>query len=179
MLQNSDQHYGSISKFLHWLIAVLVFCMLIAGYFMGDISNKTLHSQIVLAHKLTGLLILALIVLRLVWTLINPKPRLPLETPAWQTFATWLVHSLFYVFLILMPLSGWVMSVAAGKPPKLDGVSLSLPIAKNKPLSNTAYDLHSWLAIVIIALISLHVLAAIYHHYVKKDNIFLRMLPGS
>lgn len=176
MLRNTEQRYGSVSKLLHWVIALLVLCMLIVGYFMGDIKNDALQAQVINLHKLTGLTILALIVIRLIWTLLNPKPVLPLGTPAWQIFAERLVQSLFYVFLLLMPLSGWVMSVAAGYAPKLNGIMLNLPINKNKPLSNTAFDVHATIAIILITLICIHVLAALYHYFVKKDDILNRMI---
>jgi cytochrome b561 len=149
--------------------------MLIAGYFMGDIQDKPLRGEIINVHKLTGLLILCLMVLRAMWALSNPKPVLPEGTPVWQKFAERLVHVSLYLLLILMPLSGWIMSVAAGYTPHLGSMNFNLPLAKNKALSDTAFGFHSWFAIIIIALVSIHVLAALYHYLVKKDKILQRM----
>lgn len=176
-LNNTHNSYGSVTKILHWLIFVLIVCMLLVGFFMDDIGDKSLRKEVINIHKLTGLTILVIMLFRVCWSLVNPKPDLPQGTPLWQIFAERVVHRLFYILLILIPISGWVMSVAGGHPPVLGPLTFYLPISTSKPLSNTAFDLHSWLAIAIIVLISVHVLAALYHYVVKKDDVLQRMLP--
>jgi cytochrome b561 len=175
-IMNSSKQYGDLAKFFHWTIFFLVFGMLVCGYFMGDIANKILRSEIINAHKLIGLLILVLMCLRAIWAVANIKPKSSVVARPWEKFAEKLVHYLLYFMLFLMPISGWVMSTAGGKPPRYAGVSLSLPINQNKAMSNTAFDLHSEIAIIIIALICIHVLAAFYHYFVKKDDVLQRML---
>lgn len=177
-IYNTRFSYGSVSKFLHWLIAFLVLVMLFVGYFMFDIKDKALFGKVINIHKLTGLSILVLMIIRAGWALMNPKPELPINTPAWQHLAERGLHFLFYAVLIAMPVAGWVMSVAAGHNPKLLSREISLPIAQNKAVAGLFESVHNTLAIVIIVMISIHVLAAMYHYIFKKDNVLQRMLPG-
>lgn len=175
--KNTSTEYGSVAKFLHWLIFLLIFAMLTIGFLMDDIGNEVIRAQVFNAHKLVGLSVLLLMILRLIWALTNPKPVLPVGTPRWQKVFERLGHGLIYLALLVMPVAGWVMSSAAGKPPHLFPWVLALPVPVDTSLKETAAFVHYWLAIVIIALISLHVIAALYHHFVKKDNVLLRMMP--
>jgi cytochrome b561 len=176
-LLNTGAYYGPISKFLHWVIAVLALLMLALSYFIGDIPNKIMQGIAFNFHKLIGLSILALMVLRLIWTLINPKPALPLNTKAWERWAERTVHYLLYFALVLMPLVGWIGAVAGGHPPRWGETKLNLPIPQSEWLDDLAFNIHNKLAIVIIALVSIHIVAALYHRFIIKDNIFQRMWP--
>jgi len=176
-LRNTAFSYGSIAKSLHWLIALLVIVMLCVGFFMGDIKSESLQGMVYNTHKLIGLSILVLILLRAAWTLTNPKPVLPPDTQPWQRDVEWTVHFLFYACLIAMPLAGWIGSTAAGYMPHLWGIEIGLPIAKNKLLTNAAFSVHTAIAWTLIGLITVHVGAALYHYLIKKDNILQRMLP--
>lgn len=177
MLKNTYTQYGSVSKFLHWLIFLLILIMLCVGFVMDDIKNESVKDLVFNLHKLTGISILCLMIVRLIWALTNPKPLLPLDTTTWQLYAERIVQALIYISLIAMPISGWVMSVAAGYSPKLFGIALSLPLSKNEGLSHAAQKTHDTLAFIIIGLITVHILAAFYHYFIKKDNILQRMLP--
>jgi cytochrome b561 len=177
-LKNSATTYGSVAQFLHWTIFLLVLIMIPLGYVMGDISDKALRGQVFNIHKLIGMLILTLMLLRTGWALRNVKPALPSGTPLWQKRSERGLHFLLYAGLIVMPLSGWMGSVAAGRPPHLGHIVFELPIAQSKSVSNFAFDyIHIPLAIILIVLISIHMLAALYHHFIKKDDILRRMLP--
>lgn len=164
MLFNSQTAYGSVNKWLHALVAVLVIVMLAGGFFLDDIRGPHLKGWVINAHKLVGLLILALMVFRLIWRSINPLPAMPVSVPRWQQLAARMAHRLFYVLLIFMPLTGWVMSTAAGHPPHVGEWPLVLPwVELSKVTSNTFFNYHSTLAWVIIAVIVLHLGAAIQH----------------
>jgi cytochrome b561 len=173
-IKNTSSTYGVISKTLHWLIALLVVAMLIFGYFLGDVP-KAYQPIAYNTHKLVGLTILSLMILRLIWALVNAKPTLP-GTKRWERVTEHVVHWSLYLFVICMPISGWIGSVAAGYAPHLGGVVFGLPIEKNKTLESASFDLHDSFAIIIIVLVSLHFLAAMFHHFVKKDNVLRRML---
>lgn len=171
------KYYGTVSKLVHWLIAFLVISMIFLGYFMFDIPDKKTMGQVVSLHKLTGLLILVLMIFRVIWALTHPKPlELPYVVPYYQRILERSVHFLFYSILIIMPLTGWLMSVTAGHPPTLFSFTFALPVAENKIVSNYWENIHNTLAIVLIILISLHVLAAFYHYFIKKDDVLQRML---
>jgi cytochrome b561 len=176
-IKNTNSSYGSISKLLHWLIFLLIFSLLIVGYLMDDITNQSMRSFVINAHKLVGLLVLFLVVLRMIWALVNVKPELPLDTLPWQRWSERLVHCLLYVVMLMMPISGWVMA-SAKHPPMLGPISLGLPVPQSKALKDLAFNYHYWIAIAIIALVTVHVFAALYHHYLKKDDVLRRMWSG-
>ncbi|HLB42907.1 MAG TPA: cytochrome b [Gammaproteobacteria bacterium] len=176
MFSNTSTTYGSVAKFFHWLVFILLLCMITFGYFLDDVPED--YKGIAYnTHKLTGLTILSLMLLRACWALMNPKPKLPASDPLWQRLGARIVHLLLYVVVIAMPLAGWVGSSAAGRSPHLGDFKLDLPVAQSKALVDTAFNIHGYLAITIIILGSLHILAAFYHHFIEKDNILRRMLP--
>lgn len=177
-LRNTTETYGSMAKTIHWLIFLMVTTLLIVGFFMGDIE-KPLRYTIYNIHKLAGITVLTIMIFRVYWTITNPKLSYSAELPAWQILAARTVHYILYALVILMPLSGWIMSTAAGHNPLLFGTSLTLPfIPESKPLAKFFHKTHTVMAWTIIAMVSLHVLAALKHHFVNKDNVLKRMLPG-
>jgi len=175
-LSNNKTGYGSVAKFLHWLIFLLVLIMLPLGYFMQDIADKSLQGQVINVHKLIGLSILVLMILRGLWALSNVKPALH-HLPTWQRLGERAVHWLIYIALITMPIVGWIGSSAAGYYPHLGSLRFALPVPRSKEIDDVSFSIHNTLAIVIIVLISIHILAALYHYFVKKDNVLQRMLP--
>jgi cytochrome b561 len=177
-VKNSATGYGSVSRFFHWLIFLLVLVMIPLGYFMGDFP-KEWRGAVVNVHKVTGVCILILMLLRLLWALCNVKPLLPFQTPVWQRIAERVMQFLLYAGLIIMPLAGLVGSVAAGKPPHFFDINIVLPIAESKALAAFCFDvIHNNLAIILIVLISIHMLAALYHHFIKRDDVLRRMWTG-
>ena len=177
-LTNTNQSYGSMAKFFHWLIALLVIVLLLAGYFMDQIGDKSIKLQVFNLHKLFGLAVLALITLRLLWRLANPVPLLPPEMALWERTLEKSVKLFFYIALFIMPLSGWIFSTAAGHAPRIGNFILAAPfVPKNKVLADQIFNIHSIFAIIIIGLLCLHIAGAFKHHFINKDNILLRMLP--
>ncbi len=174
-LRNTSSSYGSISKFFHWLIFALVFVMLVFGFLLDDIPDDY-QAMAYNLHKLTGLTILLLMVLRLVWRLINPNPEWQNVKP-WERYLERLVHQLLYVSLIAMPLFGWIGASSSGRGPHLGSLYLGLPIPKDKALITTCFQLHGLFAFAIIGLASLHIVAALYHYFIRKDEVLLRMMP--
>lgn len=178
MLKNSINSYGSITKTFHWLIAVLVMGMLIMGFFLEDMP-KSIRSNMIGLHKSIGLTILLLIVTRLIWRFVNPTPVLPITVARWEQIAARFVHILFYILLVLMPISGWVMSSLGLHPVFFLGLfNVTLPLAKNETLGNYFFNAHAVIAWIIIGLLVLHIGAALKHHFFDKNNVLLRMLPG-
>jgi len=175
MIRNTVTAYGSVAKFFHWVVFLLLACMLVFGYFLDDIP-KDIQPLTYNIHKLTGLTILALMVLRLGWRLINPKPQLIRDVPVWQRKIERLVHFLMYFFVMLMPIAGWVGSSAAGHNPHIGRYVFSLPVPKSEALADAAFWYHNNIALIIIGLISVHFLAALYHQYIRRDNIIGKML---
>lgn len=171
--------YSSISKLFHWFIALCVIGMLIVGFFLDDVPAPFKGTAYML-HKSTGITILFLMILRFIWIHASGKPALPIATPLWEKILSSFVQYGFYLLLIIMPLSGWIMSVAANKIPIYFGMfEAPLPwIGSNKELSKFMANSHEIIAWILIAFITLHILGAFKHHFINKDNILKRMLPG-
>lgn len=175
-LRNTATSYGTITKIFHWTIFTLLLFMIIYGFLLDAIPDES-KGMAFNIHKLTGLLLLVLMVARGLWALMNPKPLLPLDTPFIQRIAERLVHYLLYFLIIAMPLAGWIGSSAAGRPPHLGSLNLTFPVPASQDLSNLAFSIHNTVAFLIIIVVGIHISAAFYHHFIKRDNILLRMLP--
>jgi len=175
-LKNTENTYGSVSKGLHWIIFLLVLMMLIIGFIMDDLPEKFQGAAYML-HKSTGLLILALMIFRFIWRQINIVPSLS-NMPTWQKILAQLVHQLFYVVLIIIPLTGWILSTASGHPPTFyDIVTLPFPgIPLDHALAEQLGTVHTFLAYALLTLLGGHILASLKHHYIDKDDILKRMV---
>jgi len=178
MLRNTVDSYGSLTKTLHWLIAILIIAMLALGFLLESIPEH-LRGFWVGLHKSVGLTLLLLMFIRLIWRFLNIQPLLPITVPAWEQLAARSVHVFLYLVLFAMPVTGLAMSSYGGHPVFFWGwFNAALPVAENKNLASTFFDAHSIIAWVIIALIVLHVAAALKHHFIEKNNVLRKMLPG-
>lgn len=174
--KNNRENYGLIAKTLHWLTAILVFGMLAVGISLSYLPRSTFKSSLVNLHKSFGLLLLAIMLLRLIWRLTNPSVTLPATMQKWRRVAARSSHYLFYVLIITMPLDGIIMSTLMGYPPNFFHL-FTLPqfLSINKAAGSFFFDIHVTLAWCISSLICLHVLAVIDHHWRLKEKILQRM----
>jgi cytochrome b561 len=176
-LTNTPNRYGIVAITLHWLIAIIVICMLVVGLYMVTLKLGPLKLDLFRYHKEFGLLVLMLAALRIGWRLANITPGYPADMPVWQKFLAHSVHWLLYGFLFAMPITGYLLTSAAGFPPSFFGLFVVPPlIAPNQELANLFGTIHQWLAYSLIILICGHVGAALEHHFVEQDNILRRML---
>ncbi len=182
-LKNTKDTFGSVAKSFHWLSAFLVISLLFLGFFMGDIPKSTAWHKIAKNwHQLLGLFLLILVVLRSLWSLINIKPQSVGKPSKLELFLIKLTHTILYIFMFIIPVSGWIMSSAKGKLvklPTLAGYHFAMPgIPLDINLAKLAHQLHEIFAWILVVLITLHVLAALKHHFIDKDNILKRILPN-
>lgn len=169
--------YSRTQKLFHWVIAIVVIAMLALSFFLDDVP-EIYKSQAFLIHKSLGLSILFLMILRFLLLMVQGRPALPSRMQAWEFVLSRIVQYGFYVLLIAMPIFGWIMSVAAGRTPTFFGLfALPLPIEPNKALSKLMFQYHQKIAYILIALIILHILGALKHHFIDKDNVLNHMLP--
>lgn len=173
------QTYNGIAKTFHWLVFVLMSGAFVVGFYMGDLPLSPTKLQLVSWHKWCGVTIFFLVLLRLTWRLMNPPPLQTATMPQWQVQASEIVHRLLYLLMLAMPLSGWLMSSAKGVPTVWLGL-IQLPdlLEKNKPLGKALEEVHETIGYMILTLVTLHVLAALKHHFIDRDNVLARMLPG-
>ena len=174
------QRYSGTAIALHWLIALLIVGAFTLGLVMTDIPGFSPTKLRYYAwHKWAGVTVLLLACLRLLWRLKNRPPAFPEAMPAWQRRAAHGLHHLLYVFIFAVPLSGYFYTLAAGFPVVYFGLfQLPVLIAKNKALADTLQPIHYWLNMTMAALVVLHVLAALKHHFLDRDDTLRRMLPG-
>lgn len=176
--RNSIQTYGVIAKSFHWLMALMVIGMLCVGFYMDGMAMGPDKFALIGLHKSTGALILMLVAARLLWRWTNRTPKLPPNLPTWQRAGAHLSHYGLYALLFAMPLIGWTMSSAADFTVSVYGwFELPAIVEPDKELVRLMKRLHYYGAIAFISLISLHVLAALYHHFLRKDTVLRRMLP--
>lgn len=167
--------YTRTSQILHMVIATIVIFMLCVSFFMGDAPDQY-KGVVYTLHKSFGLTILALMVYRILWISLKGRPSLPKDTPRWEFFLSRSVQYGLYILLIIMPLSGWLMSVAANKSPSYFWLfTAKLPIEPNKALASFMNESHEWLAWVIIVFVALHVAGAMKHLFINKDNVVQKM----
>ena len=177
-MTTTNDRYTPVAVALHWLIALLVVCLWIVGATMEDYPDSIKWTAYGL-HKATGILVLTLTLVRLAWRATHRPPALPESLPKWQKTASALTHYGLYALLVLMPLSGWAFSSAAGYPVSVYGL-FTLPnlVEKDKELTEFFYETHELLANGLLLFVAVHTVAALVHHYYHKDNVLRRMLPA-
>lgn len=178
-LRNTPEHWGTVSKALHWLIVLLIAVMAVIGLTMEDIAGSADKRTVYALHKSLGITILALVALRLLWRLYAGTPTPVPGTPAWQHRIAGLTHFAIYVLMFALPLSGWVLNSASGFPLQWFGL-FNLPhiVERSHDLHELAEDVHELLFWALMLLVALHAAAAFYHHLFVGDDTLRRMLPG-
>lgn len=168
----TNDRYDSVAIAFHWSIAALVILNLVSGL---------VYRPLFFTHKAIGITVLALSIGRLLWRLSHRVPPPPSDIPVWQQLAARATHWALYVFIIALPLTGWVMSSATDERRPLTWFGLFdipyLPLAPS-PLGGTAHDAHVLLGWLAAATVALHVAAALRHHLLLRDRLLSRMLPG-
>lgn len=171
-------HYTRTAISLHWLIFVLIACSFPLAVYMVDLPLSPQKLKYVSWHKWIGVTIFLLAIARVAWRLRYPAPPLPPAMPAWQRHAAGATHVLLYALIIVIPLTGWLMSSAYGVPTVYLGL-IQLPdlLARDKALAEQLKLVHVALNYTMLALIVFHAAAALKHHLVDRDDVLMRMLP--
>ncbi|MBV60880.1 MAG: cytochrome B [Nevskiales bacterium] len=178
-IRNTRQRWGAAAQLLHWSIAAAVLVMLGLGWWAESLGYSKLKVDLFWVHKSLGMLVLAAMTLRLLWRLTNPAPALPSGLKAWERGAAHVTHYGLYVLLLAMPLSGWVINSAANFPLSVFGwFEVPAIVGPDDDLKSLASDVHGVLAWIIVGVLVLHVAAALKHHFVLRDDVLRRMLPG-
>ncbi len=170
-------HFNLAARVLHWSMAALILTMLFVG--IGMVASLSLRPALVSLHRPLGIAILLLVIVRLINRLRHAPPPLPADLPAVQVFAAKASHWLLYTLMFAMPLIGWSMLSAGGYPVTMfPGFTLP-PIA---PHDATVYAVlrtaHTWLALLLFATVLMHLAAALFHAWVRRDDVFPSMARG-
>jgi cytochrome b561 len=168
--------YTSTAISLHWLIAILIAIAFVVGNYMADLDLSPWKLKVFAWHKWMGVTIFGLVLVRILWRLTHAAPALPTSMPALMVKLAKLVHLAIYVLMFVIPITGWLFSSAAGVTVVyLNLIPLPNLVAKNKELADTLKEVHETLNWTLLWLVVMHVVAALKHQFVDKDNLMARM----
>ncbi len=175
---STSTHFNLTARVLHWSMAVAILTMLFVG--IGMVGSLNLRPTLVSLHRPLGIAILLLVIVRLINRLRHRPPPLPADLPVIQVLAAKASHWLLYALMFAMPLVGWSMLSAGGYPVTMfKGFALP-PIA---PHDATVYAVlrgaHTWLALLLFATVLMHLAAALFHAWVRRDRVFASMARGA
>ncbi|MCI4678023.1 cytochrome b [Rhodoblastus acidophilus] len=172
------KRYNGAAIALHWTIAGLIVVAFVLGLTIDDFP-KDMKSAAINAHALIGLAVLALSVVRLYLRFVNPPPPLPESIGPLSRLASGATHAGLYVLMIAVPLIGVPTLLYRGRGFNFGLFAIPSPFGRTPEIYRPLTEAHEVAAYAIIGLAAAHALAALYHQYVRKDDVLLRMLPGS
>lgn len=168
-------NYSLHSKLIHWLMGIMIIGMLLIGFFLDDFPPEHKATMYML-HKSTGLLLMALVVIRIAMRFTSKYPPLPDSTPTIVVhIAKWNVFGL-YLMMVLMPLSGFIMSSFSGYPVPFYGLFTVVSPFQDKLVARISHEFHEIGGYIFALLIAGHILGGLFHHFVLKDSVLRRML---
>ena len=172
----AGERYSRGAIAFHWTIAALIIFNLWLGIAHDSLPKDW---KVMPVHKAVGVTVLILTLARIGWRMAHPVPPMPTHMPAWERAAANASHFLLYAFMLIMPLSGWAM-VSGVKRRPLEWFGLFdipyLPVSQG--VADIGHEVHEILGWGFVALIVVHIAAALRHHFLLRDNVLARMLPG-
>jgi cytochrome b561 len=171
-------HYTRTAQVFHWLIALVIPPMMALGLYMEGLPFSPEKLQYYSWHKWAGVTVFFLVLLRLLWRFTHRPPPLPSHMSAIERFAAQAGHTLLYLLLLAIPLSGWLMSSAKGVPTVWFGL-IPLPdlVSRDEALGDLLRAVHQALNLLLVVLVLGHAGAALKHHFINHDDVLKRMLP--
>lgn len=177
-LRNDRSRFGLVAVGLHWLVALVVAGQFALGLWMGELDYYDAWYRLgPWWHKGIGVMLFAVVVLRLLWRLSNPRPdELPTHKPYERRLAG-LIHGLLYLLLLTVMLSGYLISTADGRSLEVfDWFSIPASLSGLEHQEDIAGEVHEFLAWSLLFLVGIHALAALKHHFIDRDRTLMRML---
>lgn len=179
MIRNTTDRWGWPALALHWAVALLVIATFALGLWMSEVPARADRPYYFAIHASLGITLLVVLAARLVWALLNPPPAAVPGTPRWQHSAARLTHLSLYALTFAAAILGWLLAGVAEPPiePQAFGiVPLPAPVSLAPSSEDFLEEAHELAAYALMALIGLHALAALWHHYVVHDDTLRRML---
>lgn len=174
----SLHRYTGVAIALHWLIAFAILGTFLLGQYMTNLQLSPAKLKLYSYHKWIGVTIFLLVLMRIAWRLAHRPPLPPASMPAWQHSAASIAHFFLYALTLAIPVSGWLMSSASGFQVVYLGV-IPIPdlLAKSKDAAQELKQLHEALNWLMVLVVAMHVVAALKHHLMDRDDVLQRMLP--
>ncbi|NCF63786.1 MAG: hypothetical protein GWP58_13125 [Gammaproteobacteria bacterium] len=177
--RNTSQAWGRIARGLHWLMALLIAAQLILGWIAQQWERSPLKIDMMTAHKSLGITLLMLLVVRLLWRWFDPAPGYPEGSRGWEHILSRFTHATLYLLISGMILSGWLAASTSVVPWKLWWfIPWPRLTGPDKALHELAGESHELLAWLILIVITGHVIAALRHHFIKRNDVLKRMWKG-
>lgn len=181
LIGNTEERFGAVAILFHWSMAFLIIGLAALGLYMDmlpDVGFSTKKIILILAHKEVGLLVLVVLPMRFAWRLTHVLPEFATHQPDWQKIAARFVHLCFYALMFALPITGLLMSSAAGIPVSFFGL-FTLPdfLPRDDYLFQQLIAVHKGFAYAILSFLCVHAGAALMHHFVLKDDTLRKMLP--
>jgi cytochrome b561 len=175
---DTTAHYDTVARLFHWTTAVLVLLIIPIGWVMTRLDRGLAQDILFITHESIGLTILGLTAARIAWRLSHPAPPRSPDLSPLEARASGIVHMVLYLFLLALPISGYIMEVAGGFPLTYFGLA-EVPrlVVKDEPLSKLAETAHLTLQFGVSLCIALHIGAALHHHFLRRNDVLARMLP--
>lgn len=178
-LRNSSAEFGSLAKWLHWLITVGIFALIYIGLEQAGMERGPEKMEVRALHSSIALVVLLLMTVRLIWRWMNEVPAHPEGMAAWQKLSSRLVHWGIYIAVFVQLLSGPMTTATGGRPiPFFNLFSIPLPVAENEENHHFYEEIHEFAWKIVAALLVVHVLGALYNHFVLKNDVVRRMSVG-
>ena len=174
---NTASHYGLVAIIMHWLMAMTVIGLFALGWWMTELTYYDVwYRRGPELHKAIGIILFGVWVLRLSWRQINAKPSPLAHHKPWEIWAAKIAHLLLYLLMLLVFVSGYMISTADGRSIEVFGL-FSVPafVTAIENQEDLAGDIHFYLACSLIGLALIHGIAAIQHHLFDQDNTLRRM----
>ncbi|WP_092389470.1 cytochrome b [Halopseudomonas salegens] len=177
-LKNTSLTYGWIAIGFHWLVAVTVIGLAVLGLWMTDLTYYSpYYRSAPFWHKSIGVSLVLVLLLRLIWRWCNPRPAHIAAHKGWEKRLAGLVHGLLYLLLVVIVISGYLISTANGQGIDVFGwFTLPALVSGLPEQADRAGFVHYWLAITVLVLAGIHALGALKHHFIDRDNTLRRML---
>ena len=178
LLRNTDHSWGAAAKLLHWSVAALVFVQIALGWAAVTWHLSPTKLDLFVLHKSMGVLILLLMLVRVAWRAVNTVPQLPADMQLLERRAARASHLLLYLVLLIMPVTGWIVTSAANIPFRVFWL-LPMPAITepDKAMADAAARVHFALFVMLSLLLVAHIGAALRHHFLKHNDVLKRMLP--
>lgn len=176
---SAPRRYTGVAIGLHWLMLIGLVGAFAMGLYIQELPFSPNKLRLISYHKWAGVTIFAVLLFRVFWRLTHRPPALPAAMPRWQQHLAEATHLLLYVLMVLIPISGWLMSSAKGFQTVWFGL-VPLPdlLDKNKELGDFLKEIHLLLNLTLAATVFAHAGAAFKHHFIDRDDVLTRMLPG-
>ncbi len=178
-MNEENKSYNILSKLIHWVMALLILGLLFLGFYMDSVETSDYKYWLYAQHKSLGVLVVALVILRIIWHIIKRKPKHLGSHKKWEKIISGSTHILLYIAMFAVPLSGWAMSSSGGYAVNLFGLELPAIVQKDKAMFELFGEAHEISAFALFFLIGLHMLGAFKHHFIDKDDTLKRMTAKS